>query len=533
MERALISVWYKDGLVELATALVRRGVEILSTGGTAAHLRDAGLPVTELSRVTGAPEVLGGRVKSLHPAIYAGILARRDPAEAGDLAAVGARPIDLVCVNLYPFEERVEAGTPLAEALELIDIGGVSLLRAAAKSFPHVVVLSRPDQYPEFLQRLEAGTLDAAYRRALAAAALARTSVYDRLIAAYLAGTGRPSTGSGEEAPQGERAKFPAELVLPLQRLSSLRYGENPHQAAAFYRGPGPARGLAAARLLQGKALSFNNLNDASAAWRILTHVASAFAGQAVAVAVKHTNPCGVGVAPSLEEAFRKAYEADPVSIFGGIVALNRPVDDGTARRMDPVFLEVVLAPGFTDGARAILARKKNLRLLDLGEAGEPEPALEVRAVWGGYLLQEEDRVDPPLSQWERVTRCELDPELLPDLQLAWQVARGCLSNAVVVAAGGQTLGIGAGQTNRIDAARQALERARSRVPAGDLRAAGAVLGSDGFFPFPDVVQAAAEAGIRAIVQPGGSVRDAESIAEADRAGIPMLMTGARHFRHA
>lgn len=536
MERALLSVWSKEGLVELAGALDRLGVELLSTGGTAAYLREQGLPVIDLSQVTGAPEVLGGRVKSLHPAVYAGILARRAPGEEADLARVGARPIDLVCVNLYPFDERVQEGTPLEEALELMDIGGVSLLRAAAKAFPHVVVLSRPDQYPEFLERLEAGALDAGYRRRLAAQAVARTAAYDGRIAAYLAGSPEgPPAEAGPPAGETEAAgvsAFPEELTLRLVRVSSLRYGENPHQAAAFYREPGPERGLVAARSLQGKELSFNNLNDASAAWRLLGPVRQAFPEMAAAVAVKHTNPCGAAVAPTLAEAFRKAYEADPVSIFGGIVALNRPVDEATARLMDPVFLEVVLAPGFTGEARQVLAHKRNLRLLDLGGLEEAPAPAELRPVWGGYLLQEPDEGPAAPDEWRQVTRAAVDPRLMPDLLLAWQVVRGSFSNAIVVAAAGQTLGIGAGQVNRIDAARHALERARARVPGGDLGSAGAVLASDGFFPFPDVVEAAAAAGICAIVQPGGSKRDGESIEAADAAGIPMLFTGRRHFRH-
>ncbi|MFO7255427.1 MAG: bifunctional phosphoribosylaminoimidazolecarboxamide formyltransferase/IMP cyclohydrolase [Limnochorda sp.] len=530
MERALLSVWSKEGLAQLAEALHQRGVELLSTGGTARYLQEHGLPVTELAQVTGAPEVLGGRVKSLHPAVYAGILARRRPGEEADLARVGARPIDLVCVNLYPFEEQVRRETPLDEALELVDIGGVSLLRAAAKAFPHVVVLSRPDQYPEFLERLAAGRLDLAYRRRLAAEALARTAAYDEQIAAYLA-AGLEALDRPEGPEDALPASFPETYTLRLVRAASLRYGENPHQAAAFYRPEGPAQGLAAARLLQGKALSFNNLNDGSAAWRLLGGLSQAFPGMAAAVAVKHTNPCGAAVAPTLAEAFRKAYEADPVSIFGGIVALNRPVDRATAELMAPLFLEVVLAPGFSEEARQVLARKPSLRLLEL--QGHGGPRVELRPVWGGYLLQEPD--DGPASPegWRLVTQAAVDPRRLPDLLLAWQVVRGCFSNAIVVAAGGQTLGIGAGQVNRIDAARHALERARARVPGGDLRNAGAVLASDGFFPFPDVVEVAAAAGICAIVQPGGSKRDGESIAAADRAGIPMLFTGRRHFRHA
>lgn len=534
MERALLSVWSKEGLAELAAVLHRRGVELLSTGGTAAFLKELGLSVTELSQVTGTPEVLGGRVKSLHPAVYAGILSRRAPEDEADLERVGARPIDLVCVNLYPFEREVRPETPLEEALELIDIGGVSLLRAAAKAFPHVVVLSRPDQYPEFLARLEAGTVDLDYRRRLAAEALARTAAYDERIAAYLEASSRQAKSAGSstgllEEPQA--GSLPDMLTLRLARVLPLRYGENPHQAAAFYREPGAGRDLAAARALQGKELSYNNLNDAWAAWRLLGLVSQAAPGLAAAVAIKHTNPCGAAVAPTPAEAFRKAYEADPVSIFGGIVALNRPVDEATARLMDPVFLEVVLAPGFTEAAREVLVRKRNLRLLEVDGPRAAAP-LELRPVWGGYLVQEPDLAPPAPDQWRQVTQAAVEPALIPDLLLAWQVVRGASSNAIVVAARGQTLGIGAGQVNRIDAARLALERARARVPGGDLRAAGAVLASDGFFPFPDVVEAAAAAGICAIVQPGGSKRDLDSIAAADRAGIPMLFTGRRHFRH-
>ncbi|MBE3582855.1 MAG: bifunctional phosphoribosylaminoimidazolecarboxamide formyltransferase/IMP cyclohydrolase [Limnochordaceae bacterium] len=557
IRRALISVWDKQGVVELARELVAGGVEILSTGGTQKALQEAGLPVTSVSEVTGFPEVLGGRVKTLHPRIHAAILARRDvPSDMQTLAQEQITPIDLVVVNLYPFAQTVaRPGVTWEEAIEQIDIGGPSMLRAAAKNYAWVTVLCSPAQYPEFLALWrEQQTVPLEQRRRWAAEVFAQTAAYDAAIQRFFL---------RELAP----AQPPAHLTLPLQLVASLRYGENPHQKAAFYAdplvtaaapaGPGgqgrkadaggtPRVTLVNARQLHGKELSFNNIQDADAA---LAAVSEFFAP--AAVAVKHMNPCGMAVGDSISEAYRLAYEGDPVSIFGGIVALNRPVDRATAELLHKTFLEVVLAPSFLPEAFEILAKKKNVRLLEVpglfpdsqgGEtrdsqvAGQGQesadswaflgrPELDLRKVSGGYLVQELDRIDLDTSAWKLVTKTPVPPELWEDLKFAWIAVKHVKSNAITVARRCQLLGSGAGQMNRITAARLALEQAGER-------ARGAVLASDAFFPFGDVVEAAAAAGIVAIVQPGGSIRDEESIAACDRAGIAMVFTGRRHFRH-
>ncbi|MBX6377036.1 MAG: bifunctional phosphoribosylaminoimidazolecarboxamide formyltransferase/IMP cyclohydrolase [Clostridia bacterium] len=516
MERALISVSDKRGVVDLARGLVALGAEVISTGGTARELAAAGVPVRQVSDLTGFPELFDGRVKTLHPLVHGGILFRRDsPDHRRQAEAYGVRPIDLVCVNLYPFEATAAAGRfRPEEVVEQIDVGGPALLRAAAKNAADVVVLTDPDDYGAVLAALRRGGLAPEERLRLAAKAFAHTAYYDAVIAAWL----------GHRCGAGP-LDLPEELVLPFRRVGVLRYGENPHQRAALYRDPLLGRpSLASAELLQGKELSYNNLQDADAAWRAVLEF-----DEPAAVAVKHATPCGVAVGSGPLEAFHRCRDADPVSIFGGIVAFNRPVDGPVAEAMAPVFLEVVVAPAFAPEAREVLARKRNLRLLQLpppAATAVPAAAFDLRRIDGGLLLQE---ADPPggddPAAWRCVTRAQPTPEDLAELLFAWKVVKHARSNAIVVARAGQTLGIGAGEVNRVDAARMALARAGAR-------ARGAYLASDAFFPFGDVVREAAAAGIRAVVQPGGSVRDDESIAGADAAGMVMLFTGRRHFRH-
>lgn len=555
--RALLSVWDKRGIVEFGRALVDLGYQVLSTGGTWRALTEAGVPATPLEKVTDFPEILGGRVKSLHPRIHGGILARRHLAEdRRDVERWDLPLIDVVAVNLYPFREVATRGdADWDELLEHIDIGGPAMVRAAAKNFPHVVVVVNPDRYPFVIAGLRQGRLSWEERRILAQEAFAHTAAYDRAVAHVLAhGPGTLPEGdlAGAGAAEGEGGAaqslpeprnsvddplpaMPDRLVLRLRRRGDLRYGENPHQGAAFYTfeapdtrgGPAPAPSwssvagsLAGARQLQGKALSYNNIGDAAAALEL----AGSFREPA-AVAVKHANPCGVAVAPTLAEAFRRARDADPVSIFGGIVACNRPVDGETAALMADIFLEVIIAPSFLPAARDVLASKKNLRLLEVDGIGRTGPYWDIRSVRGGVLIQEADVWSSPVRKGRVVTARAPEEEEWADLEFAWQVVRFVKSNGIVVAKGGRTLGIGAGQMNRIQAARIALEQ------AGD-EARGAVLASEAFFPFPDVVEAAAAAGIRAIVQPGGAMRDDQSVAACDKAGIAMVMTGRRHFRH-
>lgn len=532
--RALLSVSDKTGLVAFAGGLVDLGYELLSTGGTARALEAAGLPVTPVAEVTGVPEMLGGRVKTLHPAIFGGILARRDRlADQRDLAVHKIRPIDLVAVNLYPFQEAAgRPGAALEDVIEEIDIGGPSLIRAAAKNHVHVVVVTDPAQYGEVLEALRReGMVDRGLRYRLAVAAFRHTAQYDAAIAEDLA----RRIGGGP-------ADFPDRLALGFVKLGSLRYGENAHQQAAFYRELFPAGpSVATARQLHGKPLSYNNVQDADAALGLVREF-----HEPAAVAVKHTNPCGVACGRTAAEAYRRARDADPVSIFGGIVALNRTLDVAAAEALVETFLEVVLAPDVTGGALSVLRQKRDLRVLAFGpledhpgggateddrrarRAAVDRQRLEgydLKKVAGGLLVQELDAIPEDPREWKRVAGPEVPAEAMRDLWFAWRVVKHAKSNAIVVARDLATLGVGAGQTNRIDAARFALERAGAA-------AAGAVLASDAFFPFPDVVEAAAGAGIRAIVQPGGSIRDKESIAAAETAGIAMFFTGIRHFRH-
>ena len=494
--RALLSLHDKTGVQEFAEGLVRLGFELWASGGTARALREAGIPVRELAELTGVPELLGGRVKTLHPAVHAGVLARED--QLSELEEKGYLPFDLVAVNLYPFEQVAASGAPEAEVLENIDIGGPALLRAAAKNFPRVWAVSDPADYPRVLQALEFGGGET-LRHELAAKAFAHTAAYDAAVAEWF----------------GREEGFPERRILVLEKEGELRYGENPHQPAALYRLRGDAV-LQGARVLRGKAMSFNNYADAEAAWRLV----SEFEEPAVA-AVKHQMPSGLGVGESAAEAYARAYAADPVSIYGGVVAFNREVDLAAAEAIGNLFLEIVLAPGFTSEARARFRQKKNLRLIEL--PGPYRPGLEYRQVAGGFLVQEGNAA--LFDEVKVVTDRAPSEAEMRALRLAMAVAKHARSNAIVVASGKRTLGIGQGQTSRVDAARIALER------AGEA-AEGAVLASDGFFPFDDVVRLAAEYGVAAIAQPGGSKRDADSIQAANEAGISMVFTGLRHFRH-
>lgn len=520
IKTALISVSDKRGVVEFARSLHAAGVRILSTGGTARHLTEAGIPVVPVQDVTGFPEILGGRVKSLHPKIHGGILARRDnESDMAELQAHGIDTIDLVVVNLYPFRETIaKPGVTVAEAMENTDIGGPAMLRAAAKNHAHVTVVVNPDRYEQIAAIVARGEeVPAKLRRRLAAEAFGHTAVYDAAIAAYLRDQ---LVASGEEA-----SPFPQELALSFEKIQDLRYGENPHQRAAFYRDAVVSVGasIPAAQLLHGKPLSFNNVNDAAAA----LDIAREFPETPVAVAVKHTNPCGVGTGATLLEAYRRAYEADPTSIFGGIIALNREVDAETALEMSKTFLEVIIAPSFSTEALAILQQKPSLRLLAVGPlyGANGQKQWDIKRVRGGLLVQEVDDIVEDPKRWRVVTETAPTDAEWEDLWFGWRVVKHVKSNAIVLVKSGMTVGVGAGQMNRILPTHMAIEQ------AGD-RARGAVLASDAFFPFDDVVKAAAAAGIRAIVQPGGAKRDQDSIDAANAAGIAMVFTGIRHFKH-
>ena len=512
--RALVSVSDKTGVVDLARELVALGYEIVSTGGTLQTLTAAGLPVTPVAAVTAFPEILDGRVKTLHPAIHAGLLARRDdPDHRATLAAHGFVPIDLVVANLYPFARTVaDRDVSLDDAVEQIDVGGPAMIRAAAKNFRHVVVLTDAADHASTLAALRQGGPDLPRRRALAAKAFAHVAAYDTVVADYLRGPDDPA--------------FPDELSIAGRKVRDLRYGENPHQRAAAYRrlGAGLAPpGLLDATQLAGKELSFNNLLDADAAWRAL----AGFVEPTVAI-VKHTIPCGLATRPRLDDAFAAALAGDPISAFGGIVALNRPVDGATAARLTDIFFEVVIAPGFDVAARDTLARKRDLRLLllppDPDHPSSP-PAWDVRPIAGGLLVQQADAVADDPAGWRVVTRRAPTDDEWADLRYAWAAVRRVTSNAIVLVRDRAVVGVGSGQPNRLESVRLATAKAGTR-------AAGAALASDAFFPFADGVEAAIGAGVAAVVQPGGSIRDREVTAAADAAGIAMVVTGVRHFRH-
>jgi phosphoribosylaminoimidazolecarboxamide formyltransferase/IMP cyclohydrolase len=513
IRRALVSVFDKQGLDRLAAALAAGGVEVVSTGSTAAALEGHGLRVTRVESLTGFPEMLDGRVKTLHPRVHAGLLADRGrPEHLAELRAAGIAPFELVVVNLYPFEETVASGdVDDALAVERIDVGGPAMVRAAAKNHASVAVVCDPGDYPLVGAAVAAGGTTLPERRALAAKAFARTAAYDAAVAAWAGGAAA--------------GRFPAVLSLGGRLLQTLRYGENPHQAAACYAvdGPDGPWGLGAAVQLAGKELSYNNLLDADAALGLVAeHPRRPFA-----VVVKHTNPCGAAFGATLEEAYAGAVEGDPVSAYGGVVGLSRPLDAATAARLSRVFTEVVVAPGFDATALRALAGKPSLRLLQVDPA-RPSGRIGIRSVAGGLLVQEADGVDAGADDpagWSLQAGDPPGPEVLADLVLAWSVVGHVKSNAVVLARGGRVVGVGAGQQSRVDAVRLAVAKAGER-------AVGAAAGSDAFFPFADGVEELAAAGVRAVAQPGGSVRDAEVTAAAGRAGVAMLHTGRRHFRH-
>lgn len=511
MSLALLSVSDKTGLVEFARRLVDEcGYGIVSSGGTAQALKDAGIPVTKVSDYTGSPEILGGRVKTLHPRIHGGILARRDvPQDVTDLETNQIQPIDLVVVNLYPFEQTIaKPGVTLADAVEQIDIGGPAMLRASAKNFAHVTVLCNPAQYESYLEEWQRGNgqVSFEFRKACALAGFQHTAEYDRAIASYLS--------AEPESP------LPTQFTLSGSQIQALRYGENPHQPAGWYQTGATASGWAAATKLQGKELSYNNLVDLEAARRIVAE----FNDDPAAVIIKHTNPCGVAQAGTIAEAYKKAFEADSTSAFGGIVALNRAIDTETASQLTQTFLECVVAPSCDPEAEKILAAKSKVRVLVLPDMAKGEPAT-VKVIAGGFLVQTADDpvIDP--SQWKVVTEKQPTDAQWAELVFAWKVCKHVKSNAIVVTNDRTTRGVGAGQMNRVGSVAIALNQAGTFSQ-------GAVLASDGFFPFDDSVRTAAAAGIGAIAQPGGSLRDQDSINAANELGLAMIFTGFRHFLH-
>ncbi|ABZ85607.1 bifunctional purine biosynthesis protein [Heliomicrobium modesticaldum Ice1] len=524
--RALISVSDKTGVVDFARGLADLGFEIVSTGGTYQTIKAAGVPVTYVTEITGFPEILDGRVKTLHPKVHGGILARRTPEHLAQLEAHAIVPIDVVAVNLYPFRETVaKPGVTREEAVENIDIGGPAMVRASAKNHESVAIIVNPDRYATVLAELQQnGVVSEATRRALAREAFAHTAEYDAAIAAYLA------------AEAGDDDPF-AGIFAPgkVEKVQDLRYGENPHQKAAFYRERGyRGAGAGTAKQRWGKELSFNNLLDLNAALELVRE----FDRPAAAI-IKHNNPCGVAVAATLKEAYEKAFAADPVSAFGGIIAFNVAVDADTANEVVKTFMEAVIAPSFDEAALEILQQKKGLRIMETGPLADSAPATaDVKKIRGGFLVQEADLGDVTAEQIQVVTERAPEEGELADLLFAWKVVKHVKSNAIVIAKDGVAIGVGAGQMNRVGSAQIALEQAKaSRAFGGDSvdhnnPAQGAVLASDAFLPFKDTVETAARYGIRAIIQPGGSVRDAESIEACNRLGVAMVFTGMRHFKH-
>ncbi|MEV4600213.1 bifunctional phosphoribosylaminoimidazolecarboxamide formyltransferase/IMP cyclohydrolase [Amycolatopsis sp. NPDC049253] len=511
VRRALIGVSDKAGLLELATGLHAAGVEIVSTGGTAKVIANAGVPVTPVEQVTGFPESLDGRVKTLHPRVHAGLLADQDnPDHVEQLRKLEIAAFDLLVVNLYPFTQTVASGASPEDCVENIDIGGPAMVRAAAKNHGSVAVVVDPARYAWVLEQVAAGGFELVDRKRLAAQAYAHTAAYDSAVASWFANVYAPADDSG----------FPDFLGATWDRADVLRYGENPHQKAALYRSTAP--GLAHAEQLHGKAMSYNNYVDTDAARR----AAFDFADPAVAI-IKHANPCGIAVGADIAEAHRKAHACDPVSAYGGVIATNRPVTVDAAEQIAEVFTEVVLAPDFEPEALEILQRKKNVRLLKLPVIENPAP-VELRPISGGVLVQTVDAIDAPgddPANWQLATGAAADSATLADLAFAWRALRAVKSNAILLAHDGATVGVGMGQVNRVDSSRLAVAR------AGD-RAKGSVGASDAFFPFPDGLEVLLEAGVRAVVQPGGSIRDAEVIAAAEKAGITLYLTGTRHFAH-
>ncbi|MCF8708851.1 bifunctional phosphoribosylaminoimidazolecarboxamide formyltransferase/IMP cyclohydrolase [Rhizorhapis sp. SPR117] len=524
VKRALLSVSDKSGLVELGQALVRHDVELVSTGGTAKALREAGLAVKDISDLTGFPEMMDGRVKTLHPKVHGGLLAVRNNPEhvaSMDEHAIGA--IDLVIVNLYPFAQTVARGAERDEIIENIDIGGPSMVRSAAKNHESVAIVTDPVDYARLIAEMDekGGATSYDFRRMLAAKAYAATAAYDSMIANWFAYV-------------DQEQKFPPVRTMASRLSMSLRYGENPHQGAALYLPFGPAaRGIAQARQVQGKELSYNNLNDADAALELVSEFRD---GPPTVVIVKHANPCGVASADTLIDAYRQALACDSVSAFGGIIAVNRPLDGPTAEAISEIFTEVVAAPDADDAAKAVFAKKKNLRLLLTGDLPDPARAgQQVRVIAGGVLLQDRDNGQVTRDQLKIVTKRAPSEQELNDCLFAWTVAKHTKSNAIVYAKDGATAGIGAGQMNRRDSARIAAVKAQEAAETNGWaapRTAGSAVASDAFFPFADGLLAAVEAGATAVIQPGGSIRDDEVIAAADAAGLAMVFTGMRHFRH-
>ncbi len=523
LRRALISVSDKTGIVELAAELTRHGIALVSTGGTAKTLREAGLVVEDVADLTGFPEMMDGRVKTLHPRVHGGLLADRDlPDHLAAMAAHDILPIDLAIINLYPFAATVAKGAARDEIIENIDIGGPAMVRSAAKNHAHVTIVTDPGDYVALMAAIEAdaGATSLQMRRRLAASAFAHTAAYDAAVASWFA-----------FADQGEQ--FPGILPLALKRADTLRYGENPHQQAALYVAQTGASGVAAARQVQGKELSYNNLNDADGALELIAEFRDSPPTCAI---IKHANPCGVATGSSLAAAYQAAFECDPVSAFGGIIALNQRLDAVTAAAIAGIFTEVVIAPDADDAALAIFAERKNLRLLLTRTLPDPRrPGLVLRQIGGGILVQSRDNGSIGRSDCRVVTKRPPTEAEWADMLFAWTVARHVKSNAIVYASGGSTAGIGAGQMSRLDSTRIAALKAEDAARAAGWpqpRTIGSAVASDAFFPFADGLIAAAEAGATAIIQPGGSIRDADVIAAADERGLAMVFTGQRHFRH-
>ena len=521
--RALISVSDKSGLIELGQALVARGVEIVSTGGTAGALAQAGVEVLDVAQLTSFPEMMDGRLKTLHPRVHGGLLAiRSDPAHQAAMLAHNIAPIDLLVVNLYPFENALRRAAAFDEMIENIDIGGPAMIRAAAKNHADVVVIVDVGDYADLLQELQThdGATTLGFRRRMAQKAYARTAAYDAAISNWLA------RETDQSAPQWR--------AFGGQLSSALRYGENPHQGAAFYLGPEPRAGVATARQIQGKELSYNNINDTDAAYEAVAEF-DPLASAAVAI-IKHANPCGVATGASVLEAYERALACDPVSAFGGIIAVNRRLDAAAARKMIEILTEVIIAPEADDEAVAIIATKKNLRLLIAGALPDPRaPTLTARSVSGGLLVQDRDNGVLDDAALKVVTKRAPTEREMADLRFAWRVCKHVKSNAIVYVKDGATVGVGAGQMSRVDSSRIAARKAEDAARAAGLAeplTKGSVVASDAFFPFADGLVAAVEAGATAVIQPGGSLRDAEVIAAADAAGIAMGFTGMRHFRH-
>jgi phosphoribosylaminoimidazolecarboxamide formyltransferase/IMP cyclohydrolase len=525
VRRALVSVYDKSGLVELASGLHDAGVELVSTGSTAATIAGAGVPVTRVEELTGFPECLEGRVKTLHPRVHAGILAdTRKQDHLDQIADLGIEAFELVIVNLYPFTQTVASGATPDECVEQIDIGGPSMVRAAAKNHPSVAVVVDPAGYGEVLESVKGGGFTLAQRKRLAAQAFQHTAAYDVAVASWMnagyADGASEATGNVAEADDDE-SQFPAWSGATWKRTNVLRYGENPHQAAALYVSEGGEPGLAQAEQFHGKEMSYNNYQDADAAWRS----AHDHSEPCVAI-IKHANPCGIAIADDIAAAHRNAHECDPVSAFGGVIAANREVSVKMAEQVAEIFTEVIIAPSYADGAVEVLSRKKNIRIL---RADSPKASqIEMRQISGGLLLQERDELtaegDSP-ANWQLACGDPADEATLRDLEFAWRTVRAVKSNAILLVSGGATVGVGMGQVNRVDSSRLAVARAADRV-------VGSVAASDAFFPFADGLQVLTEAGVKAVVQPGGSVRDNEVIDAAREAGVTLYLTGARHFAH-